>query len=255
MSLRFAVLASGSKANCFFIASEKTSILIDAGLCSGDVYDKLRAMGEDMHRIQGVAISHAHTDHSNGLSSLVSSWRLPIYTSVGTQEELLAITKLKLSSRHPDWHIIDSAGVVTIGDLKLTTFPVPHDSAQPVGFYVTNGNGSSVAIATDLGSIPDEAQHWLERADTVFLESNYDVDMLDVCAYHPAQKNRVARWHLSNEVAADFVNQARPEQHIVLGHISSNTNSWELVKAMHRKRPNTTVARPGTCFEKAVLCG
>lgn len=212
-------------------------------------------MGEDMRRVQGVAVSHGHGDHADGLSSLVTDWRLPIYASPGTRDELLAISRLKLSSRHPEWRVIDSAGVVTIGDLKLTTFPVPHDTAQPVGFYVTNGSGSSVAIATDLGWIPDEAEHWLRMANTMFLESNYDADMLEACAYHPAMKARVGKWHLSNDAAAEFVSKSRPDQHVVLGHISSNTNSWELVDLIHRKRPNTTIARPGRCFEKAVACG
>lgn len=245
MSLRLAILASGSAANSFYIESETTAILIDAGLVAKHVAMRVEAVGGSMRKVQAVCVSHGHGDHSNGLPSLVSGYRLPIYSSRGTYEELMNMPGLGLKNKFPECRFIDSAKpVVKIGDLQVTTFPVPHDSDEPVGFYVQNGSGHGVTIATDLGYVGSEAEYWIKHAGTVFLESNYDADMLNACEYHDAQKTRIDRWHLSNEQAAEVVANLG-DKTVVLGHISGTSNAWELVAAMHRENPRVAVARPG----------
>lgn len=253
MSLRLAILASGSNGNSFYVESDTTAILIDAGLVAKHIAARVEQVGGSMRKVQAVLVSHPHGDHSNGLPSLVSGYRLPIYTSRGTYEELMGMSVLGLKNKFPDCRFIDAAKpVVKIGDLQITTFSVPHDSDEPVGFYVQNGSSNGVAVATDLGYVEGEAEYWIKRAGTVFLESNYDSDMLNACEYHGAQKTRIDRWHLSNEQAAEVV-AGLGDKTVVLGHISGTSNAWELVTAMHKKNPHVAVARPGQ-IHMAVTC-
>ena len=61
MSLKVCSLASGSKGNCIFVGSERTSLLIDAGVSPSRIKASLCSIGEQMPR--DVLVTHSHTDH------------------------------------------------------------------------------------------------------------------------------------------------------------------------------------------------
>ena len=61
MSLKVCSLASGSKGNCIFVGSERTSLLIDAGVSPSRIKASLCSIGEQMPR--DILVTHSHTDH------------------------------------------------------------------------------------------------------------------------------------------------------------------------------------------------
>ena len=79
MSLRVCVLGSGSKGNSTLVATEKTRLLVDAGLNRRETYARLAAVGERTDGFDAILVSHEHIDHVNGLRLLGIDWKAPIY--------------------------------------------------------------------------------------------------------------------------------------------------------------------------------
>jgi phosphoribosyl 1,2-cyclic phosphodiesterase len=126
----------------------------------------------------------------------------------------------------------------SIGDFAIASFTIPHDAVDPVGFTLS-AEGIKVAIATDLGYITDSLRVHLRGVDMLVLESNHDLEMLRVGPYPWSVKQRVMsrRGHLSNEIAAEFIERDLDTSvsTLVLGHISEHNNHPELVRNLAAK--------------------
>lgn len=140
-----------------------------------------------------------------------------------------------------------------IGDIAVDSFTIPHDAIDPVGFCFRS-QGIKIAIATDLGYIPDSIKFHLRGSDALLLESNHDLEMLKVGPYPWVVKQRVMgrNGHLSNAVTCDYLADDFDgvAQTVVLGHLSEHNNHPELVrmgaaKALERRglRPKLVVAQ------------
>lgn len=221
------MLASGSSGNCTFISSGRTRILVDAGLSRREVARRLAAIGEHPERLNGILISHEHSDHVSGLPVVAGGWKIPVYLSRDTAPAI-------------DWgeyraptETFQAGSRFSIGDLDIETFTVPHDAADPVGFALRS-QGVKIGLVTDLGYIPDSIKFHLRGTDLLILESNHDLEMLKVGPYPWAVKQRVMgrKGHLSNEVVSEFIRHEldRSTSLLVLGHISEHNNHPELVR-------------------------
>jgi phosphoribosyl 1,2-cyclic phosphodiesterase len=235
--VKICVLASSSAGNATFLATDRTRILIDAGLSRREITKRLAAIGENIHCLSAILVTHEHSDHTSSLSALVkaSERTLPVYVTHGT-------------SKFIDWHectpvleIFQAGRSFPIGDFDVASFTIPHDAVDPVGFTVT-AHGIKVSIVTDLGYITDSLRVHLRGTDLLLLESNHDLEMLRVGPYPWSVKQRVMsrRGHLSNEVAAEFVEHDLDTSvsTLVLGHISEHNNHPELVRNAASKALN-----------------
>ena len=95
-----------------------------------------------------------------------------------------------------------------LGDLEVQPFRVSHDAAEPVAYRMCRGE-KSVAVATDLGYYDDYIIEHLKGLDAVLLESNHDVNMLQVGSYPYYLKQRILgrRGHLSNDNAGRLLGE------------------------------------------------
>ena len=245
-----AVLSSGSTATCFYIASAETGILVDAGLPFKEIFRRLRRLEESIDKVQAVFISHPHCDHSQGLRSIITNMRCPIY--LREAQALGAFADLLVSTRSA-WCMVDDS-TITVGDLKIKAFPVRHDAIDPVGYVVSHGK-CRVAIATDLGEVDEVVAGALDSADLFFLESNYHKPMLEANGYKEKLKSRILESHLSNDAAGAVVERMRENQRVILGHISDNSNSPEIVRMKHAGNPNVFVVGSGSCSEMFYVKG
>lgn len=253
--LKICILASSSAGNSAFIATDRTRLLIDAGLSRREIAKRLAAIGEDVQSLTAILITHEHTDHTCGLAAIVKAAdrAIPVYVTHGT-------------ARFIDWgestpvlEAFQAGCSFSIGDFDIASFTIPHDAVDPVG-YTLSAQGVKVAIATDLGYVPDSLRVHLRGTDMLLLESNHDLEMLRVGPYPWCVKQRVMsrRGHLSNEVAADFIERDLDTRvsTVVLGHISEHNNHPELVRNMGLKALNgralftrLVVAHPGVQSE------
>ncbi len=226
--MKFASLASGSKGNCTFVSSGSTRLLVDCGISVKTLRARLDEIGERLEDIDGIAVTHAHTDHSGGLAVLIKeSIRrgrpLPVWLSEGTAERI-------------DWQGIerpplicfDAGKLFVIGDIEVSSFSVMHDCANPVG-YVLRDNHVKCGIATDLGFIHDNLRLRFRGCDLIFMESNHDKNMLADGDYSLELKHRIGgrTGHLSNCAVAEFIRNDMSDSvaTFIIAHLSSSNNT------------------------------
>ncbi len=258
MAVKVCILASSSSGNCTFISTGKTRILIDAGLSRKETFARLEAIGEDPHQLDDILISHEHCDHIAGLPVLAKKPKdrqknqgqkqVPVYMT------RLTAPQIDWGSCEPQLETFQAGAVFSIGDIGISTFTIPHDAIDPIGFCI-KAEGRSIGIATDLGYVTDSIRWHLRNTDFLLLESNHDIEMLKVGPYPWSVKQRVMgrMGHLSNEVAGQFIRQDLYEhtQTLVLGHLSEQNNYPDLVRlvasqALERRNLGTrlVVAEP-----------
>src|ERR687891_2883148 len=84
--MRVTVLGSGSTGNAVLICAGRTRVLVDAGLSAKETARRLALVGEDAARLDGVVITHEHSDHAGGLRVLLKSLSCPVYISGATRD-------------------------------------------------------------------------------------------------------------------------------------------------------------------------
>lgn len=242
VSVQLTILGSGSKGNCAYLETNQTKLLIDAGLSARQIQLRLDALkpGANLLKeseeggIQGILLTHEHSDHSGAVGILSSKYKIPVFCNRLTHDELTLNIKKKFEHR-----LFETGSVFEIGDVRIETFSVPHDAQDPVGF-VLNIGAIRIGIATDLGHITRLVVERLRNTHLLLLEANHDVQMLQDNPHRPWHlKQRVLsrHGHLSNEATATAVEQLVSPclQHLVLTHMSQDCNRPDLALSVVRK--------------------
>lgn len=229
MALKFSSLNTGSNGNCFYIGTDTSAILIDAGLSCKETIVRLARLGLDISSIKAVFITHEHTDHIKGLTVIAKKYKLPIYIT----ERTYLNGKLALPAELINTFNADCA--IEIGGLKVLPFKKIHDAADPHSFVVSAG-GVKVGVFTDLGDACDNLIKHFSQCNAAFLEANYDNEMLRLSSYPYFLKMRISggRGHLSNEKALALVKAHKPPfmSHLLLSHLSNQNNCPKLVQSL-----------------------
>ena len=235
MKLNFCSLSSGSSGNCYYLGNEFHGILIDAGISATSIRKFLKNMDISMQTIMGVLITHNHIDHIRGLEVLTRKNSLPAFTTGKIWESILS-PKTKITSDcireiplQQEFHL---AG------FDIEAFPVHHDAPETIGFHICAG-GKKITIATDLGHICQTAAQYIQAANLLVIESNYDEQMLVNGKYPHYLKARIRsdHGHLGNHQTATFLADNINDNHnyICLAHLSKNNNAPETVlKTLHQ---------------------
>jgi phosphoribosyl 1,2-cyclic phosphodiesterase len=227
VSVRISVLGSGSGGNSTLVATERTRLLLDAGLSRKETYARLAAVGEATERFDALVISHEHADHVSGLRLLALDLKVPIYISRATHEALRWDPKIRR------FEFITAGAPFAIGDIQLTPFSVPHDAVDPVAFTLQS-QGIKVGVVTDLGCIPQIVKERVRGCHCLVFESNHDLDMLKAGPYpwHVKQRVMSRHGHLSNRTTASFLAEDfdGTAQVLVLAHLSQTNNHPEIAR-------------------------
>lgn len=191
-----------------------------------ETFERLAAAGVDPASLHAILITHEHTDHTAGLQAIARKLDIPVYLS------RLTAPAIAWQEYTPRLELFQAGASFTIGDIDVASFTIPHDAADPVGFSF-HAQGIRVAIATDLGYLPDSIRFHLCGADVLLLEANHDLEMLKVGPYPWSVKQRVMgrMGHLSNEVACRFIREHvdSATSTIILGHLSEHNNHPAIV--------------------------
>lgn len=224
--MKLCSIASGSSGNCIFAGSDETSLLVDAGISGKRIEQGLNTIGFDCMDIDGILITHEHSDHVGGLGVLARRYELPIYATKKTWE---AILKLPNLGKIPEglFHEIEADRETRIGDMTVEPFSISHDAADPVGFRFSSGK-KSAAVATDMGTYSEYTIRHLQYLDVLLLEANHDVNMLEAGRYPYPLKRRIMsdKGHLSNERSGQLLGEVLHDnmKQIILGHLSAENN-------------------------------
>lgn len=223
--VRLTILGSGSSGNCAVISTERTTLLVDAGLSAKQICLRLEACGFSLDSLDGILLTHEHQDHTGGLEVLSRKRQVPLFCTALTQETLAGNLKFRQT---PTWRLMTTGAAFEFQDLRIESFPVPHDAVDPVGFVIADEE-SRLGILSDVGYVTNLIKDRLRDADSLFIEANYDTQLLENDTKRPwSTKQRISsrHGHLSNEQAAELVREvAHPGlSHVVLGHLSDDCN-------------------------------
>ena len=255
-NMKVTVLGSGSTGNAVLIATEKTRVLVDAGLSAKQILERIAAVGEDPARLDAILITHEHSDHAAGLRVLLKSVKCPVFISEATEDSYYGTRKGSQNGESEATkrrdvlknrvEKIESSRDFRIGDLDFEPFSVPHDAADNFGF-VAKKEGVRIATLMDFGHVTTLIKEKLRGCDAIVVESNHSRDMLKTCPiYSWDLKQRILSrtGHLSNEDLSDWLTNDfdGAAREIVLAHLSQRANEPHLARLMAetalQMRPN-----------------
>lgn len=222
--MKYCSIGSGSSGNCHYVGYKDTNILIDAGLSGKRITKSLDEINIDADKLNGIFITHEHSDHIKGVGVLSRKYDLPIFVNYKTWNAI----KEKIGKvKEENIKIFENDKKYAIGDMEIKPFSITHDAVDPVGFKMFDGK-ESISVATDIGHISDNIRNNLIGSKLVVLESNYDKEMLLMGSYTYTLKKRVMSdiGHLSNEDAAKFTVDLikNGTENILLAHLSRENN-------------------------------
>jgi phosphoribosyl 1,2-cyclic phosphodiesterase len=227
--MEISALASGSSGNCFYIGNEKThsGVLIDAGISSKSIIERLRLIGRKPELIKAILITHEHSDHIRGADVFARQFNIPIFATKKTFEDRLICKDSDLINHIKNNEFLKIAG------LDIEAFSKPHKAADPVSFSIINHK--RVSVITDLGHCSKAVIDCIQESNALFLESNHDVNMLQKGPYPYYLKKWVGgdEGHLSNMQASLGILEhgSRKLSNLILSHLSKTNNTPEL--ALH----------------------
>ena len=201
--LKFCSLYSGSSGNSLFIQSNNTKILIDCGTSAKKVVTALESLEIDITDIDGILVTHEHSDHVQGLGTISKKYDIPVFANFETWNAM-PTQKEKIEDKNRNYFFNDTE--FQIGNLQIFPFSTPHDAANPCGFSIVNGD-KKLSIATDLGHMENAIFENLKGSSFILLESNYEPEVLKMSPYPYSLKQRIIgpHGHLSNNEAGQTI--------------------------------------------------
>jgi phosphoribosyl 1,2-cyclic phosphodiesterase len=220
--MRFSVLASGSSGNACYVESDKTRVLIDAGLSCKETVKRLETIGVDPEELDALILTHEHQDHIKGAGPIIRRFDIPLYLNPGTLKRGMK-TLGKVKRPVP----VNTGQTVAIKDLFIETFTKCHDAVDPMGI-VFSSNGVRVGMVTDMGRSTGLVEDRLRGCQALIIEFNHDRDMLEEGPYPLDLKRRIQgqEGHLSNLQAGDLLRTLchGDLRAVILAHLSRENN-------------------------------
>ena len=235
MSLTICSLASGSSGNCYVVQSQNTALLVDAGISARRIRNGLACLGLDPNGLEGVLITHEHSDHISGLRTLARTGDMKIFANAET------FRGMRFELPEDRCCRFSTGDTFQVGELNIRTFAVSHDTADPVG-YSLSFEGRRITIVTDTGAVTQPLLQEIREADILVLESNHDESILRMGHYPWFLKQRILgeQGHLSNEAAARALAEVLRDEkrkgqkklrRVLLAHLSRENNFPEMAMA------------------------
>lgn len=223
--MRFAFLGSGSEGNSLLVQAGSTTLMLDCGFSVNETVSRLSRLGLQAEQLNGILVTHEHSDHIGGVARLARRFKLPVWMTHGTLlTQQAAFADIAVTELNPHHRI-------AIGDIEVQPFLVPHDAREPVQYVFSNGV-HRLGVLTDTGHITPHIEESLAGCHAMVLECNHDEEMLRIGRYPASLKQRVGGrfGHLSNRQAAGLLASLDTSclQHIVAAHLSKQNNQPEL---------------------------
>ena len=226
-------LQSGSNGNCIYVESHGVGVLLDAGISGIQAERRLFAHRREIRKVRAVVISHDHSDHIRCAGVFHRKYKLPIFATEKTRAAARgALDGVDALTR------FHAGETLRVGPLSIETIPTPHDAVDGVAFVVTDGR-ARIGVLTDLGHVFNGLEDVVRSLDGVFIESNYDPEMLRNGPYPEFLQERIRgpHGHISNAESAELVRRcAGPRlKWVCLAHLSEQNNLPDLALRTHRR--------------------
>ncbi len=247
MQLFVTALNSGSNGNCYYIGNEEEAVLIDAGISCRETEKRMKRLGLSMEKVKAIFVSHEHSDHIRGIAGICKKWQLPVYITPYT------LANAKLSTTYANYLPFQGYEPVQIGGLTITAFPKFHDASDPHSFVISSRE-VKIGVFTDIGAPCEHLIRHFEMCHAIFLEANYDEELLANGRYPYFLKQRISggKGHLSNQQALQLFLSCRASflSHVFLSHLSKDNNCPELAQSLFQAHAEQTEIIIASRFEE-----
>ena len=186
----------------------------------------LATTGISPRQLEGIVVTHEHSDHIQGVGALARRLKIPILASAATWEAMEpALGRLADTQKV----IIERA--FSLAGMTVHLIATSHDCRDGYGLKIS-GARSTLGVVTDTGMVTEEMDTYLEGCTAFIIEANHDLERLWNGKYPSALKRRVAglSGHMSNAQAAEGLCRwvQNNTQRVVLAHLSLENNTPEL---------------------------
>ncbi len=207
--IRYAVLGSGSCGNSYAFYDGTDSILVDCGFSLKELRRRLDEACIPFESVRALFLTHLHPDHGCGSGVFARKTGLPVIMSQKAYETETTVCA-KLNIPPASLVTVEPGEIVEFGPFSLSGFYTTHDSAGSMGWSI-HVDGHDFMVLTDSGSFDDTMVEFAQHAEVLFLEANYDEQMLRTGPYpYYLQKRIAGNWgHLSNDQAFSFLERCR----------------------------------------------
>lgn len=233
--MKIHLLGSGSSGNCALIVASSqnssTKICLDAGIPLKTARLYSEQTGHSLNELNGVLLTHHHSDHSANIISMAANAKAPLYLSEKIINNSAKLPQSEITRRKVTTHPLEDKKSFKIGAVKITPHQVPHDAIPTFGFVFEHMDYKA-GFFTDFGS-PESliTENIFFDLDELIIESNYDEDMLKNGSYPQRLKDRISGplGHLSNKQTAEIIEKGVSSKirKITLAHISQKNNTAE----------------------------
>lgn len=223
----FCSFSSDSSGNSYLIKNEHTALILDCGISCKRIVEGLKINDVLPEEIDGVFLTHEHIDHVKSVSTFSKKLEdAKVYLSEGTKD---AIDTSKFCGR---CQTVKAGEELEIGGIKVRTFNLSHDAAEPIGYSFQDKSGK-LAVVTDTGVITEEIFEEIKDCDMLVMEANHEVNILRMGDYPYPVKQRILgdEGHLSNETAGKFIakfvkgRDSANMPKVLLAHMSQRNNT------------------------------
>ncbi|MEE1002995.1 MAG: MBL fold metallo-hydrolase [Acutalibacteraceae bacterium] len=220
---KICTLFSGSSGNCTYIENKGDAILVDAGVSAKRITQALNDRNLDIGKIKAVFVTHEHSDHVSGVRVFCTKNQIPVYSTNGTYK---GMENEGFINEKVDCRILEDE--TDMGSIGVKYFHTCHDTLESCGYTFDLGD-KKIAVCTDLGTVTDEVHNAISGCQTVVLESNHDIKMLQNNPSYPFYlKRRILseNGHLSNNSCAEEVEKLIESgtTRFILAHLSRENN-------------------------------
>lgn len=228
MEVNFISLASGSSGNCYYLGTDEYGILIDAGISVRTIKKRLKqCAGIDLDKVRAVLVTHDHADHIKAVGVLGEKYSIPVYSTPDVHKGINKSYCVKQKLSAASIHYLYKEQPFYIGDFMIVAFEVPHDGTDNVGYCIRIGD-KTFTFVTDIGHITPIAANYINKANYLVLEANYDLAMLQTGRYPQYLKQRIygPKGHMCNDDAAEFLatHYTPVLKYVWLCHLSQDNN-------------------------------
>ncbi len=228
-------LQSGSTGNCIYVDANGTRLLFDAGISGKQAEQRLAAAGRDIRDVDALIVSHDHADHCRSVGIYHRKFGLPVHITRPTYK---AASRRCSLGHIGEIRRFKAGKTIRFGSVSVETIPTPHDGADGVAFVVDDGR-RRLGILTDLGHVFDGLDSVICSLDALYIESNYDPEMLISGSYPDVLIDRIQGpgGHISNSESARLLaaTDANRLQWACLAHLSEENNAPAVALQTHQK--------------------
>nr|WP_283163399.1 MBL fold metallo-hydrolase [Sporolactobacillus mangiferae] len=223
-------MASGSTGNSLYIETEQHHLLIDCGLSGKKMIELLDQIDRKPEQIDGILITHEHSDHIKGLGVFARRFHTPVYANAKTWQAMAdGIGEIPSEQKFE----FAPNTIQDFGSLSIESFSVSHDAVDPM-FYIIHDHGKQLALLTDLGYVSEHIKGLIQNSDAYIMEANHDTEMLMMGRYPWSVKRRILgdTGHISNDESGLALTEVlgNHTKKIYLAHLSRDNNMKELAR-------------------------